>query len=71
MAHYVINPELTEAALAMVYNGMDYWPYDLASYPGKSLYDFGSSEEDLEGVWLVDTNNSCSMKDAIKLIKVL
>lgn len=70
MTTYNITPAMTLAAEAMIANDMDYWPYGLIDYPVSDdadycLYSFA------DGVWLVDTNNTCRMDDAIKLVKVL
>lgn len=70
MTTYNITAEMVLAAEAMIANDMDYWPYGLIDYPVSEDADYCLySFED--GVWLVDTNNTCSMNDAIKLVKVL
>jgi hypothetical protein len=67
---YNITPEMILAAEAMIADDMDYWPYGLIDYPVSENADYCLySYED--GVWLVDTNNTCSMKEAIKLALVL
>jgi hypothetical protein len=55
------------AAEAMQENYMDYWPLDLLGLPSEfSLY---SMEDD--SIWLVNTNNSGSMRDATKIQMIL
>lgn len=73
MKTYNITPALALAAEAMIANDMDYWPYGLIDYPaplkeGDTDYCLYNYED---GVWLVDTNNTCDMFQAIKLVKVM
>lgn len=70
MTQYNVTPAMVLAAEAMIANGIDYWPYGLIDYPVSEDADYCLySFED--GVWLVDTNDTCSMNRAIKLVRVL
>ena len=65
-----INNAMVLAAESMIANGMDYWPYGLIDYPVTADMDYCLYAYK-DGVWLVDTNNTCSMNEAIKIVKVV
>jgi hypothetical protein len=71
MKTYNVTAEMVLAAEAMQANNMDYWPYGLIDYPVSEDADYCLYNYFDEGVWLVHTNNTCSMGEAIKLVKVL
>lgn len=70
MTTYNVSAEMVLAAEKMIVQDMDYWPYGLIDYPLSQDADYCLYSYD-DGVWLVDVNHTCNMKDAIKLVMVL
>ncbi len=66
MNAYKVTGEMTTAAREMLANDWDYWPHNFIGMPHNiTLYNYA------DGVWLVDINETASMNDAVKLVKVL
>lgn len=70
MKTYNVTPAMVLAADAMIANDMDYWSYGLIDYPQSEGTDYCLYTYD-DGVWMVDTNNTCTMDEAKQLVKVL